>query len=272
MFVQKPGRARPGVSNPRGIFYISALRRAKAVKIVSQSDAQNAADAKKDGAVAMDRAVAEIITSRCKPAIQDQLYGNPATDPSCPCGTCVANPPTPRPAHCRCSDCLPETSSEVYTPPPKAKRAASDIPQAQRLTKEMKTAGTIRLEEFRLQVWSNTSDPGMDFTPLADFLPDVTIRFILDNFARFKSTADISELVKNIAGMKNQHEQLYHVLLELAATFTQMKKDKAAAKASSQQPSQPSVPVVRCMYFVRFHRSYVIISILLIRFIPSLWP
>jgi hypothetical protein len=183
MFVQKPGRARPGVSNPRAIFYISALRRAKAVKIVSQSDAQNAAHAKKDGAVAMDRAVAEIITSRCKPAIQDQLYGNPATDPSCPCGTCVANPPTPRPAHCRCSDCLPETSSEVYTPLPKAKRAASDIPQAQRLTKEMKTAGTICLEEFRLQVWSNTSDPGMDFTPLADFLPDVTIRFILNNFA-----------------------------------------------------------------------------------------
>jgi hypothetical protein len=136
----------------------------------------------------------------------------------------------------------------------------------------MKTAGTICLEEFRLQVWSNTLDPGMDFTPLANFLPGVTIRFILNNFAQFKSTADISELVKNIAGMKNQHEQLYHVLLELATTFTQMKKDKAAAKASSQQPSQPSVPVVRCLYFVWFHRSYVIISILLIRFIPSLWP
>ncbi|KAJ7921903.1 hypothetical protein B0H13DRAFT_1866326 [Mycena leptocephala] len=53
MFVQKPGRARPNVSNPRAIFYISGLRTAKALKIVSQSDAENAADAKKDGTVAM---------------------------------------------------------------------------------------------------------------------------------------------------------------------------------------------------------------------------
>ncbi|KAJ7104700.1 P-loop containing nucleoside triphosphate hydrolase protein, partial [Mycena epipterygia] len=108
MFVQKPGRARPNATNPRAIFYISALRMAKAVKIASQSDAENAADAKKDGSVAMDRPVAEIISGRCKPFIQDQLYENPITEPPCLCHTCTACPPTPRPAVCRCSDCLPE--------------------------------------------------------------------------------------------------------------------------------------------------------------------
>ncbi|KAJ7780014.1 P-loop containing nucleoside triphosphate hydrolase protein [Mycena metata] len=116
MFVQKPGRARPNAENPRAIFYISALRVAKAIKIVSQSDAENAADTKKDGAVAMDRPVAEIISGRCKPFIQDKLYGNPISDIPCTCRTCVALPPASRPISGRCSDCLPEVSTEVYVP------------------------------------------------------------------------------------------------------------------------------------------------------------
>ncbi|KAJ7718728.1 hypothetical protein B0H14DRAFT_2643223 [Mycena olivaceomarginata] len=184
MFVQKPGRARPGVSNPRAIFYISAIRRAKALKIISQSDAENAVDAKKDGAVAMDRSVAEIISARCKPFIQDQLYGNPATDSPCLCHTCRAAPPTPRPIHCRCSGCLPEASEEVYMPAPKQKKAPSDIPQGQRLTKEMKQVGTSRLEEFRLSIWFEASDVDTGLIPITEFLPDVTIKVILDNFAR----------------------------------------------------------------------------------------
>ncbi|KAJ7686991.1 P-loop containing nucleoside triphosphate hydrolase protein [Mycena rosella] len=80
MFVQKPGRARPNVTNPRAIFYISATRQAKALKIISQSDAENAADAKKEGTVAMERPVAQIISARCKPFVQDELYDNPVTD------------------------------------------------------------------------------------------------------------------------------------------------------------------------------------------------
>ncbi|KAJ7328427.1 P-loop containing nucleoside triphosphate hydrolase protein [Mycena albidolilacea] len=198
MFVQKPGRARPGIPNPRAIFYISATRHAKALKILSQSDAENTADAKKDGVVAMDRPVADILAARCKPAIQDQLYANPVTDPECLCQTCHANPPTPRPTQCRCSGCLPETSSEVYTPSPKITKAVSNIPQGQRLTKDMKLVGTSRLKQFRVLVWSEAVDQSMALTPLADFLPDVTIKFILDNFAQFKSAADLLTVVQNI--------------------------------------------------------------------------
>lgn len=229
MFVQKPGRARPGISNPRAIFYISAIRRAKALKIVSQSDAENAVDAKKDGAVAMDRSVAEIISARCKPFIQDQLYGNPATDSPCLCHTCRAAPPIPRPIHCRCSGCLPEVSEEVYMPAPKQKKAPSDIPQGQRLTKEMKQVGTSRLEEFRLSIWFEASDVDTGLIPITEFLPDVTIKFILDNFARYKSLGDLSKTVENIAGMVDHHEKLYEVINELRPIFMQMKKDKAAA-------------------------------------------
>ncbi|KAJ7846781.1 hypothetical protein B0H13DRAFT_1907626 [Mycena leptocephala] len=172
MFVQKPGRARPNVSNPRAIFYISGLRTAKALKIVSQSDAENAADAKKDGTVAMDRPVAEIIAGvvnlSCKidsTAIQQQMSLALAI-------------------HCRCSNCLPEDSAEVYVPKAKDKKPPSTIPQAQRLTKPMKEVGTARLEEFRLAVWFEAPDQATGLTPLAEFLPDNIIRLILDRILR----------------------------------------------------------------------------------------
>ncbi|KAJ7861438.1 P-loop containing nucleoside triphosphate hydrolase protein [Mycena olivaceomarginata] len=234
MFVQKPGRARPNVTNPRAIFYISALRKAKAMKIVSQSDAENAADAKKDGAVAMDRTVAEIITAHCKPLVQDKLFANPVTDTACTCRTCAASPPTPRPAICRCSGCLPEQSPEVYVPKPREQRPRSDIPQAQRLTKVMKEVGMARLEEFRLAVWFEASDLTTGLTPLAEFLPDIVIQLILDRFARLQTVEDVADVVKNIVGMQGQHLALFIVVVELRGTFLQMKRDKAAAAKTAK--------------------------------------
>jgi superfamily II DNA helicase RecQ len=234
MFVQKPGRARPNVSNPRAIFYISGLRTAKALKIVSQSDAENTADAKKDGTVAMDRPVAEIIAGRCKPFVQDRLYGNPTTDVPCTCRTCTQFPPAPRPADCRCSDCLPEDSAEVYVPKPKNKKPPSAIPQSQRLTKPMKEVGTARLEEFRLAIWFEAPDQANGLTPLAEFLPDNIIQLILDRFALLKTVMDVSDVVNDIAGMADQHLALLGVINELQAMFAQMKRDKAAATKASK--------------------------------------
>ena len=47
MYVQKPGRARPGIDKPRAIFYISSNRMDLAAKIVQQTDEENDSDAKK---------------------------------------------------------------------------------------------------------------------------------------------------------------------------------------------------------------------------------
>ncbi|KAJ7689965.1 hypothetical protein B0H17DRAFT_1201990 [Mycena rosella] len=125
--------------------------------------------------------------------------------------------------------CLPEVPTELYTPAPKEKKAPSDIPQSQKLTKPMKEVGTARLETFRLEIWFEASDRAMSLTPLAEFLPDIIIKSILDNFARFKTVADVSGVVTNIVGMATQHERLYRVHVELKSTFTEMKKAKAAA-------------------------------------------
>ncbi|KAJ7785594.1 P-loop containing nucleoside triphosphate hydrolase protein [Mycena olivaceomarginata] len=195
MFVQKPRRARPNVTNPRAIFYISALH------------------AKKDGAVAMDRTVAEIITAHCKPLVQDKLFANPVADTA---------------------GCLPEQSPEVYVPKPREQRPRSDIPQAQRLTKVMKEVGMARLEEFRLAVWFEASDLTAGLTPLAEFLPDIVIQLILDRFARLQTVEDVADVVKNIVGMQGQHLALFIVVVELRGTFLQMKRDKAAAAKTAK--------------------------------------
>ncbi|KAJ7433060.1 hypothetical protein B0H11DRAFT_2259753 [Mycena galericulata] len=85
--------------------------------------------------------------------------------------------------------------------PPKEKKPPSDIPQALRLTKAMKEVGTSRLEEFRFLIWSEASDRDFGLTPLAEFLPDIMIKIILDNFVRYKTTSDLTEVVRNLAGM-----------------------------------------------------------------------
>ncbi|KAJ6503469.1 P-loop containing nucleoside triphosphate hydrolase protein [Mycena vitilis] len=226
MYVQKPGRARPCVQNPRAIFYIPHNRMLLAAKIVEQTDTENDADAKKAGTSVprMSRATAQILTADCKPAEQDHLFDNPPNDSPCPCTTCVASPPAPRPEHCSCSGCVPETASHELYQPPKKTRKTSDIPVAQRLTKIMKAAGRIRLEEFRQSIWLEAPAHSTGLIPLADFLPDVVITQLLDRFATIKTVADLTPFVSRIRGLEGCHTLLFEVLVDLQPTFKKLKK------------------------------------------------
>ncbi|KAK6988782.1 ATP-dependent DNA helicase Q1 [Favolaschia claudopus] len=237
MYVQKPGRARPSVQNPRAIFYLSRTRMDLAAKIVRQTDAENDADAKKAGTSVpkMSRAVAEILTAECKPVEQDRQFDNPKTDSPCPCEACTASPPAPRPDNCSCSGCQKETATrELYVPAPKKKKQSNtaDIPQGKRLTKPMKEAGRARLEEFRLSVWLEASDRSMGLTPLSEFLPDTTITQVLDRFAKIETEQDLEPIIGKVAGLKGYQAALIEVLVELRETFGKIKK---AAKATSKK-------------------------------------
>ncbi|KAJ7792475.1 hypothetical protein B0H14DRAFT_3499209 [Mycena olivaceomarginata] len=215
MYVQKPGRARPCIKNPRAIFYISANRMELAAKIVQQTDAENAADATKAGSSVPK---------------QDRQFDNPPTDSPCPCTSCTNSPPAPRPDNCRCSGCMPETAThELYTPAPKKKKqsSASDIPQGKKLTKIMKEAARSRLEEFRLSVWLEASDRSMGLTPLVEFLPDMVIDQLLDRFAKITTLADLIPFVSRISGLEGYHGQLFDVLVALRAPLSKLKKARA---------------------------------------------
>ncbi|KAJ7767927.1 P-loop containing nucleoside triphosphate hydrolase protein [Mycena maculata] len=210
-----------------------ATRMELAAKIVRQTDAENEADAKKAGTSGprMSRSTAEVLTAKCKPAEQDHQFDNPPSDSPCPCKTCTASPPTPRPELCRCSDCTPEPRShEHYKPPAKKKKAPSDIPAGKRLTKIMKESGRSRLEEFRLFVWSEASDRNMGLIPLAEFLPDVVITQLLDRFAKIETATDLTPFISSIAGLAGYHGQLFEVLVELGKEFKKMKSLKGAAQ------------------------------------------
>ncbi|KAJ7883569.1 P-loop containing nucleoside triphosphate hydrolase protein [Mycena leptocephala] len=229
MYVQKPGRARPCIERPRAIFYVSRNRMELAKRIVEQMDAENETDAKKAGSSVpqMSRPTAEILTAACKPAEQDRQFENPENDSPCPCQTCVTSPPAPRPDDCLCSGCMPETcSGELYRPPQKTKKVASDIPQGKRLTKVMKEVGRARLEEFRLSVWFEASDRDMGLTPLSEFLPDNTITALLDRFAKIITLPDLTPFISSIAGLAGYHALLLEVLVELKETFRKMRSAK----------------------------------------------
>ncbi|KAJ6475854.1 P-loop containing nucleoside triphosphate hydrolase protein [Mycena vulgaris] len=237
MYIQKPGCARPCVQNPRAIFYISSTRMELAARIVQQTDAENDADAKKTAGSMprMSHATAEILTVKCKPAEQDRQFDNPTSDSPCPCKTCVAFPPTPRPVHCLCSGCVPETSHELYQPSVKKKQTApSDIPAGKRLTKVMKEAGRARLEEFRLSVWREAPDRELGLTPLSDFLPDIIIGQLLDRFAKIKTVPDLVPFISHVSGLVGHHGILLEVLVELRGIFQKIKVAAAVAKKRKQ--------------------------------------
>ncbi|KAJ7705555.1 P-loop containing nucleoside triphosphate hydrolase protein [Mycena rosella] len=240
MYIQKPGRARPTVENPRGIFYVSASRMDLARTIVAQTDAENDADAAKPqggkAAPRMSRSVAEILTTPCKPAEQDRQFDNPIQDSPCFCQTCISSPPTPRPEHCICSGCCPEADGpEVYLPAPKKKATPSDIPQGQKLTKVLKQIGVEHLEEFRLSVWFEASDRHTGQTPLAEFLPDMIIKQLLDRFAKIQSVDDLSPFIQRLTVLTDYHQALFEVISELRLTFKDKKKADAAAKKAAKK-------------------------------------
>ncbi|KAJ7672982.1 hypothetical protein DFH06DRAFT_979159 [Mycena polygramma] len=202
---------------------------------VGQTDAENEMDARKAAGAKkstpqMSRAVAEILTAPCKPEEQDRQFCNPPHDPPCLCATCKSSPPPSHPVQCLCSGCTPETPSqkELYQPPPKVKKPASDIPQHRRLTKVMKAVaqpvGASRLEEFRFSVWSDAFDETIGLTPLADFLPDITIKQMLDRVAKIECFADLVVHVQDLRGMAGYHSRLFEVIMELRETFREMRK------------------------------------------------
>ncbi|KAJ7301700.1 P-loop containing nucleoside triphosphate hydrolase protein [Mycena albidolilacea] len=184
-------------------------------------------DARKAGSSVprMSRATAEILTAECKPTEQDRQFDNPPLDSRCPCKACTESPPAPQPELCRCSGCMPETAShELYVPPLKKKKAASDIPQGKRLTKIMKEVGRTRLEEFRLSVWMEAPDHSTGLTPLAEFLPDIIISQLLDRFANIEALSELSPFISRLTGMEGYHGALFEVLVGLREKFKKMKK------------------------------------------------
>lgn len=67
---------------------------------------------------------------------------------------------------------------------------------ANRLTDGMRELGEQKLKSFRWNVWDRTLDTSLQYAPPSAFLPDPTIKTILDNFASIITVDDAAPYYK----------------------------------------------------------------------------
>ncbi|KAM5546219.1 hypothetical protein V8D89_000345 [Ganoderma adspersum] len=170
------------------------------------------------------------------------LYNNPPNDPPCSCSTCT--PPGAAHSHllellsmepspvltCNCSRCVPEPSGPV-----KVKTRAPDtnpIPRSKRLTRKMRAKGTKELVSLRMTMYLSTDISISRSLPPEVFLPDTTIKLILDRFALIDTRAALQELMKGWNLLTPHIDVLWDMLVGLQTTFEAMRaRSKAKAKA-----------------------------------------
>lgn len=187
----------------------------------------------------MERSMAELLLSVCKPDELDRQYDNPCDDPLCRCQTCLEFPRAIHRGLCNCSRCIPEIG--LYHPPPKSKKSGSDIPQNQRLTKAMRELGTVHLEKFRYNIWDSVAEAGHSFLPLSDYLPDIIIKQILNQFAFLDNVDAVTVIVKDIKILVPYRGQLFAEIQMLRVTFADMQKTatvETRAKAAKVRASK----------------------------------
>ena len=196
----------------------------------------------------MDLSMARLLCAPCAPAEQNVLYNNPPDDPPCSCSTCT--PPAATHSRlmevltmesssaptCNCSGCIPETSGPVTV-----KTRAPDtnpIPRNKRLTRKMRTKGTEELVSLRMTIYLST-DPSVSRSfPPEVFLPDTTIKLLLDRFALIDTKAALQDLVKGRDLLTPHLDRLWDKLVELQATFGAMRarlKVKAKAREAERR-------------------------------------
>ncbi|KAF8962189.1 P-loop containing nucleoside triphosphate hydrolase protein, partial [Flammula alnicola] len=212
------GREGGTVKDGRGITYITKATMDKAKKMVENQSVIDSGKAVEQG---LHIGMAQILVSRCYTEQENILYANPTSDPPCSCKTCENLRKTMPPNDdCICSgpDCCPEP---VLPPLPRAHQAQTlpTIPMNLRLTEKMTKLGTCRLQKFREEIWEELSDEIGCLPPLA-ILPDSSIKNILDNFARIKSTTDLFPYTHDLYLLSGYETHLYAVISELCQSFS----------------------------------------------------
>jgi hypothetical protein len=71
------------------------------------------------------------------------------------------------------------------------------ILMAEPLTDNMRALGKECLLGFRMKLWRNADEVQFGLIPPVVFLPDVTIKEILDNYALLHSIEDLDPIIKN---------------------------------------------------------------------------
>jgi hypothetical protein len=99
----------------------------------------------------------------------------------------------------------------------------------------MRAFGTKRLEGFRRQIWAEADPRTTSILPQLAYLPDDTIKALLDSFAALQTTDDIAAIVKGVPFLDNYHEQILLVISELRTSFIHLKAAEKLKKAEEKK-------------------------------------
>ncbi|KAJ6506521.1 hypothetical protein C8R45DRAFT_816808 [Mycena sanguinolenta] len=225
------GRHRNLVNDARVIVYVTKATRAAAEKALNPPETAKAV------VPPPDLSMAEMIVAKCKVEAQNRLYNNPSRDIPCKCLSCTDNPPPQPRDECNCSGCIPESIIPIPKPPSAPKPSAA-IPKAKRLTKLQKAHGTLRLEEFRMEIWRQADIAERSFLPPEVFLPAHVIKHILDVYITLDSSEALNEVVQKSKHLTDHQAQLLDFLLQLKPEFKRIadnrKAELAAGKAAKK--------------------------------------
>jgi hypothetical protein len=78
------------------------------------------------------------------------------------------------------------------------------------------------------------SDREMALVPLTEFLPDIVIKQLLDQFAKVVRVENLMPYISGLQGLRDQHDALLDVIVDLRATFRELKKANAATKKAEK--------------------------------------
>lgn len=227
-YLQKIGRAGRDpqlVRQPRGIVYLTKKATEKAKAVLAQ-DLRNSKPGKLGKGIEMSIDFATMILAACKIREQNTLYGNPMEDDG---NTCATN------LNCGlCSGCNPEFIDEMPTTPllsPHNPVATPTIAKVKSLTKVERAFGEQELKSFRWTIFhlSDTEDNLNVLLSPTDYLPDPTIKLLLDKFNTLKDFNDLGSLpsLKPLTFLTPFHGHLWRFLVDLKPQMDEVKKAKA---------------------------------------------
>ena len=231
-FLQKLGRAGRQLahtSNPRCIVYISRSTMTTAQKMVDAEAEVSRHKKNGSGDAGMDISTARLITALCKSQIIDLLYNNPVTDAPCQCEGCQLGDRQERtPNQCQCSGCKTDVVP-VITPPSTCMETQK---RTRRLTKAMREHGFKELQCFRLKLWQGADEEKTSWTPPSAFIPDTTIKILLDHIYIIQSVDDIISRDSDNELLHPHSNELLRFLHDLQIQFEDMRQQAKEERMS----------------------------------------
>ncbi|KAI9065080.1 P-loop containing nucleoside triphosphate hydrolase protein [Trametes sanguinea] len=229
----RAGRDPELVKDARCITYTSKKTQAaaRALRDGTALITKKSSSGKKSAAVQMEASMARLLLAACATDEQNELYGNPPSDPPCSCSRCTPSlpssmdctDPSPYLRTCRCSGCAPEESlgSVVST----KRTDTNPVPRRKRLKKVMRAAGVEHLERVRMKIYRATSTAtSRSLTPEA-YLPDSLIKTLLDRFALVETKDSLREFIKGRALLLPHLNILWEACNDLAGLFEEMRSE-----------------------------------------------